>query len=169
MEKRERIHFANRIAHFQPDKKQLFFTNNTFHFLLLSNGIAILGALPFLSFIGTTWEELSIIHILIVSLFFLITSVVSIGYHKSAKNKNLLIFDGNKKFILRGKEGIAFDKIKAVGVKRHVHYDEYDNYTYSYELLLQLKNGKHLSIMNDENKYDIDILKSWVKKILQTT
>lgn len=169
MEKLNQIKFANKTALFYPDKKQLLISNNSIYYLALSNGIAFIGILPLFTFIGKSWNEISGIHLLLILFIFGIAGLISIRYHRSAKNKNALVFDGITHHILKGKEGISFDIIKGLGIQRHIQYDEFDNYTYSFELLLQLKNGNHFSIMKDASKKDIVLLKSWIKKIIQAT
>lgn len=166
METVEKIEFSKKIVEFNREHKALVLKKKKFRFTLLANTILIVGLLPFLSIIQTPWQEISSYNILLNCVLLLLAVGLSIYIHRCIAQKNLLVFDGKQKCILRGKIGIPFQTIKGIGVKEHIHYDREEINNYSYELWLRMKDGSHISVHEHSDKYKIDTLQYWLKEII---
>lgn len=159
------LNLKGKIAFYDNNQKSVEIEINKMHYTIISNLVMLFGVLTFFTFKGLEWNEISNSHLSAIVFINLITLGVGFYLFRISKTKDSIIIDGNKKYILKGKMGIPFEKIRGLAIETIAHDDEYE-VSYSYALTVHFKDRTRLLLAEDKEKDDLNVLRSWIKELI---
>lgn len=159
------LKLSGKIAFYDHNENSVEITTNKMQYAILSNAVMLIGVLALFSFKGLEWEEIESTHLMLIAILNIFTLGLGFYFFKKSRNKTSLIIDGQKRYIMKGKMGIPFNKIKGLAIETQ-EYEGEDDTTYSYILKVYFKDNTRLFIAKDDSKKDLKVLRSWIQEII---